>query len=222
LDPTPVLLPPAQLADALHAGELDVALVPLAECLLHPEYDLVDGIAIAARHPVYSVILTSEKPHATWQTLSLDPASRTSTLLTRVIVEHFWGQSLRYVPAAEPADARLIIGDPARDFRRTHPSVPVIDLAEEWKRYTSLPFVFAVWAVRRRCSRRGLANYLREIAGRGLAARRQLAQNEEEFIYLTEHISYEVGLEEKKAIHQFAHLLTGLNILQNAPDLTWI
>ncbi len=222
LDPAPLLLPPAPLADALHGGELDVALVPIAECLLHNEYDLVDGIAIAARNSVYSVILTSDKPREIWKSISLDPASRSSVLLTRVIVEFFWKQDIRYDTTGAPTDARLIIGDPARDFRREYSHASVIDLAEEWTRYTCLPFVFAVWAVRRSCSTRGLANYLREIAARGLTSRRELAQNDEEFAYLTEHISYEIGMEEKKGIQQFAHLLVELKIISQEPILTWI
>lgn len=44
-------------------------------------------------------------------------------------------------------DAALLIGDPALLIQRT--SYPtVIDLAEEWRKHTGKPFVFAFWAVR--------------------------------------------------------------------------
>ena len=222
LDPAPALLPPAPLADALHQDRLDVALVPIFECLVHDQYDLVDGVAIAARHPVHSVIFVADQPHHEWKTLALDPDSRTSAALSRVITEIFWHQEIQYVPPGNPSDARLIIGDPARDYRRLHPQHPVIDLAEEWTKHTSLPFVFAVWAVRRASSSRGLANYLRETAARGLSLRPQLAANEEELLYLTHHISYDLELPEKKAISLFAHYLVTLGLIPSIPALVWI
>jgi chorismate dehydratase len=43
-------------------------------------------------------------------------------------------------------DAALIIGDPAMLIDRS--SLHVYDLAEEWRKHTGLPFVFAFWAVR--------------------------------------------------------------------------
>jgi chorismate dehydratase len=53
-----------------------------------------------------------------------------------------------------PHDAVLVIGDAAlmlSDSRR----YPVeADLGEEWKRWTGLPFVFAVWAARRQADPR--------------------------------------------------------------------
>ena len=43
------------------------------------------------------------------------------------------------------ADAALLIGDPALVYAG---NARVYDLAEEWRRFTGLPFVFAVWAYR--------------------------------------------------------------------------
>ncbi len=59
----------------------------------------------------------------------------------------------------EPHDARLVIGDAAlllgathlaRDAESPHPRYEyVYDLGAEWKRWTGLPFVFAVWVAQR-------------------------------------------------------------------------
>lgn len=43
-------------------------------------------------------------------------------------------------------DAALIIGDPALKVDRSR--YQVLDLAEEWRRLSGKPFVFAFWAVR--------------------------------------------------------------------------
>jgi len=49
------------------------------------------------------------------------------------------------------ANAILLIGDEALTLKENlkDPAIKIFDLAEEWKRWTKLPFVFAVWAVRR-------------------------------------------------------------------------
>src|SRR5207253_633527 len=52
----------------------------------------------------------------------------------------------RLVHMLETNDAALIIGDPAMLIDRS--SLHVYDLAEEWRRQTDLPFVFAFWAIR--------------------------------------------------------------------------
>src|SRR5260370_27067096 len=46
----------------------------------------------------------------------------------------------------ETSDAALLIGDPAMLIDRS--GLHVYDLAEEWRKHTGLPFVFAFWAVR--------------------------------------------------------------------------
>lgn len=220
--PAPRLLPPAALADELHAGRLEVALVPVAEILLHPEYDLVDGVAIAARGAVQSVIWASSLPIAHWRTLSLDPDSRTSVGLSHILARIYEVPRLEIVAADQAADARLIIGDPARNYRRENPQAHIVDLAEAWQQAAQLPFVFAVWAVRRKRSSRGLANYLREVAHQGLANRRSIAPEAEDYQYLTEHISYALEREEKKGMHQYAVDMHRLGLIPQVPEITWI
>jgi len=48
-----------------------------------------------------------------------------------------------------PHDAVLVIGDAALLLAAQHAYPHRYDLGEEWKRWTGLPFVFAVWAARR-------------------------------------------------------------------------
>jgi len=55
--------------------------------------------------------------------------------------------------AGLPHDAVLVIGDPALLLAARHAYAHRYDLGEEWKRWTGLPFVFAVWAARRAAAR---------------------------------------------------------------------
>jgi chorismate dehydratase len=93
-------------------------------------------------------------------TILVSASSRTSVELLRLLCQDVWkvrasfadvraeAQDLNAL-AALPHDAVLVIGDPALllQVRNTYPYR--YDLGEAWKRWTGLPFVFAVWAARR-------------------------------------------------------------------------
>jgi len=221
LDPAPVSLVPAQLAAALAEGRLDAAVVPIAEYLRDPgAYALVDGAAVAGKGEIYSVILIPDWPPQNvddglevlrpfWK-VALDPDSRTSVLLTRVLIEAGCGVFPRYVGPDEDADARLLIGDPAMAFRRENPDRPVIDLGALWTRWTGLPFVFAAWVVRREKATRELGDFLRGVKERGVAARSRIARDAEELRYLTENVRFDLGAEEKAGISAFARYARAL------------
>ncbi|MEE9498222.1 MAG: MqnA/MqnD/SBP family protein, partial [Nitrospinaceae bacterium] len=54
---------PANLAEWLSVGELDLAMIPSIEYLKDSEqYRLLPGIAVASRGPVGTVLLASRKP----------------------------------------------------------------------------------------------------------------------------------------------------------------
>ena len=56
---------------------------------------------------------------------------------------HTWDRLCELVGRADQADAELVIGDSAL-LLGAGPETR-LDLAEEWKRWTGLPFVFAAW-----------------------------------------------------------------------------
>ncbi len=65
-------------------------------------------------------------------------------------VQKFYSRQVQFLPAApdpaemlKHADAALLIGDPALTY--DCPRAKVYDLAREWRKFTGLPFVFAVW-----------------------------------------------------------------------------
>jgi chorismate dehydratase len=114
-----------------------------------PAFAPIAGLGICAEKRVRSVLLRCRHPLAKIRTVELDPASRTSNALARVLFRRHWKQPVRFAagPLAVPADAAVVIGDRAL----CEPPGPAgdLDLAEHWNRLTGLPFVFAVWAHRR-------------------------------------------------------------------------
>ncbi|MCA9712167.1 MAG: hypothetical protein KDK70_40395, partial [Myxococcales bacterium] len=63
---------PAECARRLAAGECDVALVPVASYLEHPEWEVVPEVAIAARGAVQTVVVVSGVPLPEVTTIHLD------------------------------------------------------------------------------------------------------------------------------------------------------
>jgi chorismate dehydratase len=154
---------PAELNDLLVAGELDVSVISAVEYARHSgELVLLPDLAISCDGPVRSVALLSRRTvgELDGRTVLLSASSRTSVALLELLCREVWKVHPRFAAAraeasdldhlAElPHEAILVIGDPALLLaqRGTYPYR--YDLGEEWKRWTGLPFVFAVWAARR-------------------------------------------------------------------------
>jgi chorismate dehydratase len=220
------LVEPTQLADDLRAGKLDVGLVPLMEVLEAPAgtYRIANRIAIGSERSVYSVYLNYSVPLAKVKTVALDPASKTSVELARIVLEKFHHLKPIYVSTDEPADAQLLIGDPAITHRQANPEQNYLDLAAAWREQTGLPFVFAVWAIRMPSywSALSVARQLRNAARLGLSLRDMIARNPFERHYLTEHLCYDLGTRQKKAIALFGEMLTQSGRLEVDPQLNYV
>jgi chorismate dehydratase len=219
------MLNPSQLAAELRAGQLDVGLVPLMEVLEAPAgtYRVANDIGIGAERAVYSVYLHHAVPLAEIKTVALDPASKTSVELARIVLEKFHKLTPQYVTAGKAADAQLLIGDPAIAYRQAQPDENYLDLAAAWHEFTGLPFVFAVWAIRLPLWRAlPVAFELRAAKRIGLRDRAIIAKTPFEKTYLTEYLCYELGTPQKKAIKLFGEMLAQSGQIESAPKLTYI
>jgi chorismate dehydratase len=216
---------PIQLAADLRAERLDVALVPVMEVLEAPAdlYRVVDGLAIGSEREVFSVYLNYKGQLQKIKTVALDPASKTSVELARLVLEKMHHLKPAYVAPGEAADARLLIGDPAIAHRQAHPEQNYLDLATVWREHTSLPFVFAVWAVRLPFWKaRSVAGQLRSAGKLGLSWRDAIATTPFERQYLAEYLCYDLGDRQKKAIALFAEMLTQTGRLATEPKVSYI
>ena len=208
---------PSGLARDLAAGALDVALVPVFEALRHPRYLLADGVAIASDGPVFSVFLAHRGPLAEVRTIALDPASLTSIHLLQVLLAEYHGQHpqlLEFSAFPAAADAVLLIGNQAIDFReRDSGAYRILDLGEEWKRCTGLPFVYAPWLLRADLPNApAVADELRALKRHGTARIAEIVRTDPHNPalterYLTEHIRFDLGPREKAGIEKFRELL---------------
>ena len=216
---------PSDLAKMLRAGELDAALLSITEVLFNNNYDILDGIAIASLGEVKSVFLAHREPLEKIQTIHCDPASLTSVNLLRVLLsERGLKPEFKTLPnyeAARDLPNVLLIGNAALDFLRQHvvpplggsPSHTIWDLGAAWFEMTRLPFVYAVWALRRGMENSELKRQLREAKAFGLETLDHIINTRAEYDlefrkdYLGWHIHFHLGTDEKRGIARFVELL---------------
>ena len=208
---------PSQLAEMLRRDELDAALVSVTEVLFNDRYDVLDGIAIASLGEVKSVLLAHRRPIEEIKEVFCDTASLTSVELLRVLLAE---RGLR--PEFKPLtsydfealpDCALLIGDPALDFLLAPRQHEVWDLGAAWYELTKLPFVYAVWALRRGADNSALRRQLREARDFGLDTLDYIIRTRTDYDYdfrndyLSWHIHYHLGADEKRGLARFAELL---------------
>ena len=141
---------PANIAQALMDGQIDIGLVPVAitPFLTHPH--IVSEYCIGTRTKVASVAIFSKVPMDQIECIYLDYQSRTSVQLARILLNEFWKKDIQflkaqegYIQEIEGTTAGVIIGD--RALSNLTEFEYVYDLGEAWIEHTGLPFVFAAW-----------------------------------------------------------------------------
>jgi chorismate dehydratase len=212
-----VFATPSELAAMLQRDELDAGLVSVTEVLFNNRYDVLDGIAVASLGEVKSVFLAHRRPLAEMREVHCDPASLTSVELLRVLlaergVRPEFKALAGYEFAALP-DYALLIGDTALDFSRSAHAHEIWDLGASWSETTGLPFVYAVWALRRGIENAPLRMRLREARDFGLDTLDSIIRSRTEYDYdfrkdyLGWHIHYHLGTDEKRGLAKFIELL---------------
>jgi chorismate dehydratase len=160
----------SELNDLLAAGALQVSVVSAVEYARNAAaYHLLPDLAITCDGPVHSVALFSKRPieELSGCTVLLTASSRTSVLLLELLCRHRWGIHPHFATAraeapdletlaALPHEAVLVIGDAALHLSGQAAYPVRVDLGMEWKAWTGLPFVFAVWAARREAPAAGV------------------------------------------------------------------
>ncbi len=208
---------PSELAGMLQRDELDTAMVSITEVLLKDRYDVLDGIAIASLGEVQSVLLVYRRPIEEAKVVYCDPASLTSVNLLRVLLAERGlfpeFKKLESYDHATLPDHTLLIGDNALDLFRAPRDFQIMDLGAAWFELTQLPFVYAVWALRRGIENSALRRQLREARDFGLDTIETILRERTDYDYdfrkdyLTWHIHFHLGQDEKRGIRKFMELL---------------
>ncbi|MDV6291098.1 menaquinone biosynthesis protein [Streptomyces sp. UP1A-1] len=240
---------PVRLTGRLLSGDLDVSSISLVEYLRHSD-DLVmlPDIAVGSEGPIQSCAIVTRVPLSALggRTVALASTSPTSAQMSRLLLEQHYGVTPRYVmrpPDLEgmldSADAAVVTGDvalAATMHRTVSPGVRAYDLGELWKLWSGLPFVLAVWAVRKETAARqpDIVRMVHRIllASRGLARSetRELADRVavwEPFTatmlqdFFTRTLAFSLGKRERLGLREFARrsgYVTATQLLRGLRD----
>ncbi len=208
---------PSELAEMLERNELDAALVSVTEVLFKDRYDILDGVAVASLGEVVSVVLAHRGPIEEMKTVYCDPASLTSVQLLRVLLaEKGIKPEFKKLDSSNDGqlpDCALLIGDRAINFVRGPHEHEIWDLGAAWYELTNLPFVYAVWALRRGVVNAELRKSLRDAKDFGMDTLDHIIATRTEYDlpfrkdYLGWHIHYHLGADEKRGLAKFVELL---------------
>ncbi|MFH1319122.1 MAG: menaquinone biosynthesis protein [Bacteroidota bacterium] len=210
---------PSACADKLLAGKVDIGLIPVAIIPQLENPQILTNYCIGAVGAVRSVMLFSEVPLDQIKKIYLDHHSRTSVLLVQILAKKYWKINPLWIEAGKGfennikgSDAGVVIGDRALEmhnkFRYSY------DLAEEWYKFTSLPFVFACWVANKPLPDvfveqfgkatgwgvRNMERVLEEINKQDILSPITIQQTKD---YLNNSISYELDAQKRKGMELF-------------------
>lgn len=238
---------PARSAELLSQGRVDAALVPVIASQSIPGVKLIPNVCVGAKERVRSVCLVTRGGELEdVRSVSLDTSSRTSVVLTKIIFREFLGFEPEWRPAdpnidamLSESDAALLIGDPAlsiaeRGMRNAESNQKSkiknrksFDLAELWRRYTGLGFVFAMWMTTRESCEIDFAASRDE----GLSHIPEIAANYSPQTgleiptlveYLSKNISYSIEPSMQKGLELYLELAHRHKLTERKPEICLI
>ena len=220
---------PRRMGLLSRSDQIDAGLFSLADYLRQKDTLTLLPYCIATRDQVKSVMLFSN--HG-WRELAgkrigIVDDTATSVKLLQVLLEKKYGVKAEFerlhagVNSYEGLDAVLLIGDEALRHMKTglQSFELVYDLATEWYDWQKLPFVFAVWAVRKSLpqeKRDELSSIIQDALLKGEDDLEGISRSHASRIGLTveegteylEGFNYRLGERERDAMEVFEGLLT--------------
>jgi chorismate dehydratase len=212
---------PSDCAAKLIDGRADIGLIPVAALPLVKGYHIISDYCIGANGNVRTVMLLSNCPFNEIKNIFLDYRSRSSVTLSKVLAKNSWRREFRWINTSKAFDflnigldeAIVLIGDQCFEYENSFRYR--IDLANEWKKFSGLPFVFACWTANRKLDdsfikefnealRLGVNNIdgVVEKLGRSGTITGEILKK-----YLLENIDYNFNEEKKTALKLFLELM---------------
>ncbi len=215
---------PAECAKKIINREADIGLIPVAVLPEVKDYEIITDYCLGAYGKVRTVLLLSNCPFERIRSVNLDYRSRSSVNLAKILAKNAWRKEFKWKSTTElfdfcniPEDeAIVLIGDQCFQFEKCYKYR--IDLAEEWYKFTGLPFAFACWTANRKIEGEFLSEFnkvlgigvkdipavVRKYGGSGVI------MGEELRVYLTENMNFDLNDDKRRAIKLFLELMSKL------------
>lgn len=212
---------PSDCAYKLSGNLADIGLVPVAVIPEIKDARIISEYCIGTNAPVRTVMLLSNVPLERIKRINLDYRSRSSVALARVLAVKFWhrnfdwhltdpGFNFANIPDNEGV---VIIGDQCFELEGQYKYST--DLAVEWKKFTGLPFVFAVWVANREINPAFIERFNKALdyginnIGKAVEKFREGSSMPFDVLvsYLYNNIDYRLNNEKKVAMNTFINYL---------------
>jgi len=159
---------PSELNKMLRQGDLDISPSSSVEYLKNKsQYRILPYLSISSAGPINSIFLFSKFPieELGGKQIAVTSESDTSTALLKVILKEFLSLDCKFKPtktknvndllssyaaALHIGDTAMIEGKKLRNgMSGSIPGLNIYDLGELWHKHTGLPFVYALWVIRK-------------------------------------------------------------------------
>ncbi|HEY5614818.1 MAG TPA: aminofutalosine synthase MqnE [Bacteroidota bacterium] len=226
---------PRRMGVLSQAGQIDAGLFSLVDFLKQRDHLEMLNNCIATRDQVKSVMLFSNHgwKDLEGKTIGITDETATSVQLLRVLLEKKYNVKATLqrmhsgVNNFSEYDAVLLIGDEALKHNKVglHGFELTYDLATEWYTWQQLPFVFAVWAVKKSMPEEqkselksiistSLEKGMNDLASISSLPAQLLGLRVEEAVEYLEGFNYRLGERELQAIETFSTLLSAIEVVQ--------
>lgn len=225
----PSLHRPGQIGALLARQQLDVALLPAHELVRIDDLSILPDLCVAGRGSSIRIVLALRSPLAEVRSVSVPLDARWAVALMRVVLAERYGLHPEVVEENRPAGASFGPCDAVLSAGYGNLDEPseadCFDLGAAWQDLSSLPFVAAVWAVRRGVQLPELPLYFKNALRYGLQSLDHLVREAAAELgldaaaarrYLEEELRFVLGPEEEAGLVAFLHLARrhGLNSSQ--------
>jgi chorismate dehydratase len=235
---------PSRLNSKLAAGEIDLCPSSSIEYgKSFEKYFLLPNLSISSIGVVKSVLLFSRIPINELANLpvGITNESDTSINLLKIILAKKYGlqNSFQRTPlplseAIQQYSALLLIGDTALKASLGNHGLYVYDLGELWHDFTGLPFVFALWIVRRDAAEakhaeiKALSDKIQQAKQLAYDSYESIAENSKEKAWINSEalvgywrtISYDLTPAHIAGLQSFFRYAAELGILAREPDIS--
>lgn len=234
---------PSALNGLMEQNLLDISPVSTAAYAKNSrDWMMLPDLSVSCSGPVMSVRMACRRPveGLDGKVVLLTRDSGTASALVRwwlrrnqvnPVYRTAWIRFPADVPAE--ADAALVIGNAALSTAWEKEFPYLYDLGEEWKKMENLPFVFAVWAVRREFAGKNRAGTvtvldmlyksraagmerIKEIASR-VASNTSISRKSAELYF--SRLIYSLGKKELAGLSAFFSCLAEIGLVENKPEI---
>jgi chorismate dehydratase len=218
----------------LRAGEIEMGLISSVEYAIKKEtWYVVPDICLSSQDCIMDVQLFFKSGLKGIESIAVDKNAATEFTLLQILMREKYSLLLKY-HKMEPdlnkmlatADAALIVGEKALEYYKYHRNR--IDLNEEWRDLTGLPFVYSFWAGREDTIG---ANELKIIRSSSQLGQNNLEKIAKEYAdkhqedwsfyhdFLSNNLSYAFAETEKEGLMEFYNFAFFYGYTEFIPDL---